>query len=139
MINPLLRLTALAWVWKKYRHYIIATLVLFAGFWLIGVIHDDFLEYATLKDQQNIIGLSFVLKWLGFLAWTLGYFAWLKKQSQSKKTKTKSNPLSSRIPKPSEAKTQSDPSPASDPFSNLRDKTKLRSKAEIILQSPSKK
>lgn len=120
MFKQVFRLTFITFVWKKYKRIIVSTTVLFASLWLIGFIHDEYLEFAKLHNDSNL-GLSFMLKWLALLSTVAIYLIY--------------NYMGSRKEKISKKKVQeavSDDS-ADDPFADIRTRKKLRSRAEMII------
>ena len=125
MIKNIIQLTVLGVVWKRYKSVIISTLLLFVYFWLIGMLHDDYLSYTELNQDPAHLGLSYIVKWLAFFIgvmvylWFHIFFPRLKKpRSTPTIQKEASKPLN-----PTET----------DPFAEIRQRKKLRSRADFII------
>jgi len=119
------RLTFITFVWKKYKRIIVSTTVLFATLWLIGFIHDEYLEFAKLHNDTNL-GLSFMLKWVALLGSVAIYLIY--------------NFVGSRKQKKSKGQTEipDTADDADDPFAEIRVRKTLRSKAEMIIEEEGK-
>ena len=120
MFKQAFRLTFITFVWKKYKRIIVSTTVLFASLWLIGFIHNEYLEFAKVHNDSNL-GLSFVLKWLALLGSVVIYLLYNYMGSKKEKTSKKKmdEPIST--------------TDADDPFAEIRARKKLRSRAEMII------
>lgn len=137
MIKNLVHLTLLTVIWKKYRSMILSTLVLFGYFFLVSMLHEDYLNYTELNQEQQYLGLSFIVKWLAFLLGLLVYlsfnfgFLWRKQEKKDGK------PINTPRSKPHQGHEQKD-SPAtaskSDPFADIRNRDKLRSRADFLIE-----
>jgi len=126
MLNNLLKVTALSLIWKKYRAGIVATVILITYCWLIAIIHQDYLSYRELAGSGDSLGLSFVLKWLAWLAGFTVYFFYdsdpVNKTAEPAKSASR---ISCSDDKPQGGET--------DPFTAIRNKKKLRSKADVLI------
>jgi len=132
MLKQLVKYTVAAVIWKRYRALIIATIVLFIYFWLVGKIHGDFIAYSKLRASSEDLGLSFVIKWFLFGVGLVCYLAcvfWRTGEPASDKSQTDTQ------------STGVEPSPSNiDSFANVRNKKNLRSKSDIIIEKyPPKK
>lgn len=138
MFKNLFRLTVIGYLWKRYKAFIVSTLLLLLYFWVVGQVHDDYVSYANLNADKEFIGLSFIVKWIAFAVGCLVYFilnTWYfsigKPQDDLKK-----EPF--RLFRQNEAHQQSTGLENSvneiDPFDTIRKKTKLRSKADLIIE-----
>ena len=132
MWNNLLKITLVSYIWKRYRRTLIALPLLLLYFWLINLIHHDYLAYSELNDSQVGIGISFVIKWiLIFIGIFIFVFIHFANGNRSARTDgTNGGPSI----KPDKLDTAS----SSDAFDAIRKKDKLRSKAEVILDKKPK-
>lgn len=141
MFNKVLQITLLGFIWKRYSKLIVTTIFLFAYFWIVSRIHTDYLKFAELNDGNENIGFSFILKWIAFLT-GVGIYALFNTYHKLPKIVPNNNPGSgnSNLTKINNKNTSTKVTPdstdnKSDPFSELRKKDKLRSKAEIIIDN----
>ncbi len=138
MIKNLVRFTVIAYVWRRYKTIIISTVTLFAYFWLVNLIHSDFIELSQLKNDSTYLGTSYAIKWLALLTGVSIYLSansWIGKQSKSNQnTDTLLNMKHSSQPNrnPEENNRILD---NQDPFSEIRKKKKLRSNADFIIEN----
>ena len=137
MFNKLLKLTVAGLLWSRYGTMIVSTLLLFAWFWVVGMIHQDYLEYLALQETRGSVGLSFVLKWLAFIAGVAVY--WLFNSFVIRRTgrrREAAGPQSGQAPGDAGKKRL----PATggpeqdDPFDAVRHKEKLRSKVDLLIE-----
>jgi hypothetical protein len=120
MIKNLFRLTVLSYVWARYKFVITSTLLLFAYFWLVAEVHEDFVEFIGLNNDTQYLGVSFLVKWLALILGTLVYFALNGRRRRA----------SAIARKPSQA----EPETAEDPFESIRQKDRLRSAADFVVE-----
>jgi hypothetical protein len=140
MLKNLVHLTLLTVIWKKYRSMILSTLVLFGYFFLVSLLHDDYLSYSELNQNQQHLGLSFIIKWSAFIVGILIYlsfnfgFLW-KKREQTKSP----DPLvkSGKKKSPSETGNETPATASNDPFAEIRNRDKLRSRADFLIEKQS--
>lgn len=118
MFKQVFRLTFVTFIWTRYKRLIISTTFLFAYLWFVGFAHAEYLNYAS-KQALDDVGHSFFIKWIA-LAIGIGCYFLFHFLSPSDK-QAKQNPATT--PQPGEA----------DPFDAIRQKEKLRSRAEIII------
>ena len=129
MINQLLRLSFITFIWKRYKALIISTLLLLLFFWIVALVHQDYSQYAQLNEDKQYLGLSFLLKWLFYGLAVSGYiyYNWLAgstKPQQPNSPSTTTKEASSRAPLDSNK---------NDPFEHLRNKKQLKSKADQVI------
>ncbi|SMF31239.1 hypothetical protein SAMN02745866_02051 [Alteromonadaceae bacterium Bs31] len=132
MFNFLAKSLFVTVVWRQYKRLIISSLLLFASYYLIGFMHDDYLEYATTAEGTRSIAGAYLLKWAALLLVSAGYYfvnfplPFLGKNTrhtqQSPSQKEKNRP---RGIKP--------PVDESDPFENIRRKKNLKGKGDRVL------
>ncbi|TVZ39170.1 hypothetical protein P886_3565 [Alteromonadaceae bacterium 2753L.S.0a.02] len=111
---------------KRYQRLLISVAVLFACYFIIGQIHDDFLEYGEKTQNSAAVGFSYVIKWFSLTLATAIFYVFnmygSEKKKQLKRRGIQAEDLTSAI--------KNDDQRASDPFENIRRKEKLNSKAE---------
>lgn len=117
-------------IYKRYRHTIVASLLLLFSYWVIAMIHSDYVDYATSADAREHLLLSYVLKWACLLSATLAYFFFINRRLHA--------PAGDDVPPPvtpAEGKkaSTSATNEAADPFAGIRNKEKLKSRADIAL------
>ncbi|MUH71925.1 hypothetical protein [Psychrosphaera haliotis] len=149
MFQHIARWTFLITVWKKYKGQLLSTLAYLFALLLVSLVHKDYLDYvATANEGQSFIASSFFIKWIAYLALTGFYiyifssFSKTKKQGHQnlsflKKFAKTSNNTSTTFDN-EELKSKKGPHTKSnneDPFSNIRNKSKLRSEADLIIDS----
>lgn len=119
MFKQVFRLTFVTFIWKQYKRYIVSIALLFAYFWFVGFAHTEYLEFAATQENTNV-GTSFFIKWFALLIGVSAFFLfhYLAPSRKELKQKVKVSP-----PK------QGEP----DPFEQIRNKEKLRTRAEIII------
>lgn len=133
MFKQLFRLTVVTYVWKRYKAIIVSTVILFVFFWLVGQLHQDYLSYGDLNEDKEYIGASFVIKWLAFIIGFIIYVlfnSWQGKRANGTKdlpNDTVNTAQLSSVPSVDEMQ-------ANDPFHEIRQKDKLRSKADMIIE-----
>lgn len=117
--------------WKRYKSLIVSTLVLFVFFWLVGLLHDDYVNYIELNDDKQHIGLSFVIKWLVFILGVVVYVLFnTRKTGDSTKSIASSNTASEQA--------EAEQDKPCDPFSAIRQRDKLRTRADFIIEKHKK-
>lgn len=150
MLTNLVKLTAVTFLWKKYKSTIVSTLVLIIYFSVVAVVHQDYLAYKELEGSSENLGLSFVLKWLAWLGGIVFYFLFDsigsnnklsgdklqsgkdRRNSKSSNDNKKSNKNNSNEDKKGTPAIDTDNQ--QDPFSAIREKKKLRSKADLLIE-----
>ena len=120
MIKNLFRLTVLSYVWTRYKFLISSTLLLFAYFWLVGEVHEDFVEFIGLNNDTQHLGVSFLVKWLALILGALLYIALNSRRRGSTASTRKS--------------TGAEPKTSEDPFESIRKKDKLKSAADFVVE-----
>lgn len=130
MINQLLRLSFIAYVWKRYKKLIVSTVLLLLCFWIVALLHQDYSHYAQLNDDKKYLGISFLLKWLSYGV-ALAVYVYFNRLAGNTTTKSGQQDL---LPQghETEKNTPSDHQEA-DPFEHLRHKKQLKSKADQLI------
>jgi len=135
MFKQAIKYTFLAIIWKKYRVTLVAALCLVLYFWLVNWLHKDFIAYLTMKETDEYLGLSFLVKWLLFGLGILAYLAFVTFRTRNIERVARENPQSVEEKSKSESSLNEGP----DPFAALRDKSKLRSKSDLVIDKYPKK
>lgn len=126
VFKQIFRVAFVALIWKQYKGLIISTVLLVAYLFLVGSVHQDYLTHSQLQKDTSGSGLSFIYKWAAYTAGILFYFGF----HALRKTRPAKESLSAKAQKANkEAKND-----LSDPFSAIREKEKLRSRADFIEQ-----
>lgn len=129
MFKNLLHLTLLTLLWKRYKRLIISTLILFVYFWLVGKLHEDYVDYVELNENQQFLALSFLLKWLAF---TFGAVIYLLLNVLIIRG---NRPTSAQTGAADSSSTDSKPKAKdADPFAQIRQRKKLRSRADFLIE-----
>ena len=142
MIKNIFRITLINFVWKRYAALIVTTLSLFIYFWLVGKLHEDFVAYSELNNDQEYLGLSFVIKWAAFLAGVIVYLLFNTRHRSPKNfQETSQAGVFDKLNKSQNTAVEEEPtrnrefgSAEIDPFENIRKKEKLRSMADFIIE-----
>lgn len=139
MLPQLIRWTVLLGLWKKFRKQILLTLLCIGLLVLLSILHQDFVAYqATLTEpNQTWLAWSFAVKWGLYFVVLLVYW-WMISRSSS----TATSDLHQEMADLEQVKAQMSKADGGtnkkakeqDPFATIRTKSKLRSKAEIIIE-----
>ena len=131
MINQLLRLTFLTYIWKRYKTAIVSAVLLLLFFWVIGTLHQDYIQYAELNDDKAYLALSFLIKWLFYISGLacFGYINWRVMGKQAPSEEQGLPPVSESIKSPPAAEGDA----PVDPFDAIRRKERLQSKADKLI------
>jgi len=137
MLNQMVKWTVIITMWRKYKRHVVATLVLLIVLFLINLLHQDFISFNQ-QQQTEYLALSYGVKWLSFIISLAVYFVVLSKINKAAKFDSTIHQMMSKKSvhssqaEPTENKTNQT---NSDPFANLRQKKKLRSKADMVIES----
>lgn len=132
IFKQIFRIAFIALIWKQYKAWIISTTLLLLSLYLIGQVHRDLLQHWEIQQDTSQTGSSFIYKWLSYVACTglygLYHYVRPKKSStdQLKDTKKKQAKLKDELNKLSGD---------DDPFNEIRNRKKLRSRSDFILDS----
>jgi len=131
MWKSLLKLSVVSYVWKRYKRTLVAFPLLLVYFWGVGLVHEDFISYVSLEGDNQGVGWSFLIKWLLILVGIVVFIAIHlagdpdeNKHEKESFTHSQANTKNTRE--------------EFDAFSNIRNKGKLRSKADVILEKGNK-
>lgn len=115
----------LAILWRRYRRLLIAVGLLIASYFLVSLLHDDYLDYVKNSGKDTWLGMSYAIKWLALLIATVVFYFVITTRT---KTEIKKRPKDQR-----EANAASPEKDKPDPFDAIRHKKKLRGRAEQFL------
>lgn len=151
MIKQFVRLAIVATVWRRYKSGIISVAALLLFWFVVSFFHGEYISYAEATGERQFLAISFFIKWgLGSLALSAFVLFHLKAFRKSPETKERSQ-AEAQKPKPKVQKAKKEPEvppapkpgdedykAAEDPFAALRDKPKLRSRADVELSKKSR-
>jgi uncharacterized membrane protein len=157
-MNKLLNILLSGLLWRRYKFLLVSLIGLIVFIFLSGQIHQDYLAYAQSNESVSV-GWSFALKWLAWIVAVIIFFMlnnWHNNKKQLQADANDKNSTLQRILKwkrthPEDdakqhvsAKKRTNQQPldsneaserdANDPFAHLRDKTKLRTYADMIIE-----
>lgn len=156
MIKQFIRLAIVTTIWKRYKTNILSVLALLFFWFGLSFFHSEYISFAEATGERQYLSLSFFVKWglgvtalIAFVLFHLGLGT--KKNPDQQSTSNMDHSQKPKKPnktfkKPSENSVNkaSEPPPApkpgdtdyqaeKDPFSALRDKPTLRSRADVEL------
>ena len=126
MFKQIFRLTFFTFIWKKYKRIIVSTTLLFVFFWFVNFAHAEYLSFAGFQSGEAQISLSFFIKWFCLLVGTIIYVIYHFIRVGKKPSK---------VEQTSHKKVSVGDLDGLDPFDAIRQKDKLRTRAEIMLES----
>lgn len=140
MFNQLLKWTLVISIWRKYKKHIGITIILILALFLTSLVHQDFVNY-SLVSNNNSLGLSYLVKWLVYVALVSVYWFSVGKinrnASKDSDLHKKMKASKQRTAKSAPAESKGEDTP--DPFASIRGKKTLRSKADIALEKQNQK
>lgn len=124
VFKQIFRVAFIALIWKQYKALIISTFLLIVFLLLVSNLHDDYLTHSQLQNDATDAGVSFIYKWIAYAVGVGSYFIFhfLRGLRPSKQTLEEKAKEANII-----AKTDSD-----DPFAAIRERKKLRSRADFL-------
>ncbi|WP_017445066.1 hypothetical protein [Gayadomonas joobiniege] len=131
MLNPLIRLTFLATIWKKYQVNIKQLLLTLVLLILVHLIYLDATEYLRTTESNTYLLSALIIKWL--LNFLIVAICWLRIK-QHYKTKQQGSLPKAQV----KTKTSADNNSAIDPFARIREKKTLRSRGDILIDNKPK-
>ena len=153
-MNKLINLILTAALWRNYKFMIISVVVLIAGVFIVGLIHDDYLQWAQYQLNQpngNIpvsVGWSFIVKYAVYIAGITGCFyanKWVnnkkaleKAQSGEDNSVLKSILSFKRKHSGKADETAQSGNQSEDVFANIRAKKSLRTQADMLIDKKHK-
>lgn len=130
MFRFLAKSALVAVIWKRYRRTIISTLVLFVSYFLISLLHGDYVDYAVGAGDKEFLWRSYLIKWAALLGVTLIYYfyntrAFMKRGADDLPPPSNKNPRKQAVENTGDNK--------ADPFAEIRRKKRLKSRGDIAL------
>ena len=119
----------ITFIWRRYKRIFISIALLFLSYFLISLVHNDYINYTKNSETAHFLGLSYLLKWLALMIATIVFYFF---GTSSKSGKISDNQIKHMDTRKSEPVTDSNTKP--DPFDSIRKKKTLKSKAESILE-----
>lgn len=124
-------------VWKRYRRPIGSTIALLISYFFIAMVHSDYVAWATTTAEHGHLWASFIVKWVALIGVSALYYWFntrnLAPANNAPETGPDKKSKSRRKPAPETPDFSAGP----DPFADIRNKDKLRSRADIAMeQSP---
>ena len=128
VFKQIFRVAFVTLIWKQYKALIVSTFLIIAYILLVGNVHSDYLTHSQLQKDTSGSGMSFIYKWVAYTAGILLYFGFHALRSK----RPKKQDLADKA-KQANKTAKHDPQ---DPFAAIREKDKLRSRADFIEQQP---
>ena len=119
----------ITFIWRRYKRVFISLALLFLSYFLISIVHSDYIDYAKNSENAHFLGLSYVVKWLALLSVTVVFYFFSSTTKSDKISDTQIKHLNPRKSKPNGEST-TEP----DPFDSIRKKKTLKSKADSFLE-----
>ncbi|WP_045859920.1 hypothetical protein [Teredinibacter purpureus] len=124
-------------VWRRYKTLIVSTVLLFLMYFVIALIHDDYVEYSLASQTENALGFAYIVKWAAMAIGTFVYYvinfppAILRKNKSGKRLRDAEEEavLGAACENFSE-----NPLRDNDPFAGIRQKKQLNSRADACLK-----
>lgn len=131
-LRTLLR-AASAWlIWRWLEPRWRSTLALVVGWWLITVLHAEYVEYVRLTESTDLLWLSYLIKWLLVLS---GIAAWVWFSLLGPATPAPAKAGDSPVP---DVDAKLTPQTGDDGFDFLRHKDVLEGRGDQVLHAPPK-
>jgi hypothetical protein len=130
MLKNILHLTLLGVLWKRYKSIIISTMLLFVYFWLVSKLHQDYVSYSELNKDHEFLALSFFIKWCAFFIGVVIYLFFNSFYPRAAK------PDRSKVDQVKKEAAEKPTTP--DPFNEIRQKPRLRSRADFVIEKNKK-
>lgn len=154
MFAQMMKWGVLLAIWRRYKHAILILPVVVIAVFVVVSIHNDYIAYVGVSKDDQRLADSFLIKWgciLVILCAYGGYIYRLLNKSEdrgdlkgagaklkfsrffrssvrdNRDVPNEARPSSARFEVPEESST-------SDPFEKIRQKKKLRNKAEVIIE-----
>ena len=88
-------------LWKRYKFLIVSLLMTIICMVIIGQVHADYIAFQNIKGDTTFLGMSFVIKWLAWMAVFVAFLganhAYNTKKEREDMIKEKGNSALSRI------------------------------------------
>ena len=130
VFKQVFRLAFVTFIWKQYKAWIVSTVTLLACLFIIGQIHADLLQVWQLNQDTSHTSVSLLYKWAAYIGCILIYACYHifrpKKPSKDPKKMAKEEQKSLQ-------KELSELPSNEDPFNQIRQRDKLRSRSDFLL------
>ncbi|GLR72013.1 hypothetical protein [Agaribacter marinus] len=158
-MNKLINIVLSGLLWRRYKFLIVTLLLLIVSILIVGQIHQDYVEFVQTTKEDTNLAMSFVLKWLSWVVllvvFGLANHFFNKKKEKIDALDSAGNSALSRVllwrkdkeinrglglkKVSKKAEKMPNENDQRDPFAELREKEKLRSYADFLIQSKDKK
>lgn len=128
LFKTLLRAASAWFIWRWLAPRWKSTLGLVVGWWLVTVLHSEYVEYVRITDSTELLWLSYLIKWAAVLAGIAAYVWFSLLGPSTASSAPTANPASTPDPDEKLVKPSGD-----DGFDFLRDKTQLESRGDMIV------
>lgn len=131
MFNQLLKITLFtsAWLWLKPRWRGLLAIIVFVL--LVNILHQEYLDYASISEDKAMLAWSFVVKWGLIIIGVLLYF--ISALFGGKPVAGKAAAVKPVKSKTGDAAVQKPAGNTDDGFDFLREKKTLENKADKLL------
>ncbi|MFQ3245544.1 MAG: hypothetical protein ACJAYF_000209 [Arenicella sp.] len=126
VFKQVFRVAFVTLIWKQYKALIVSTFLLIAYLLLVGSVHSDYLTHSQLQKDTSASGMSFIYKWAAYTAGIVLYFGFHALRS--------SRPKKQDLAQKAKQANKTAKHDLEDPFAAIREKDKLRSRADFIEQ-----
>ncbi|MFC3123389.1 hypothetical protein [Agaribacter flavus] len=150
-MNKLINIVLSGLLWRRYKFLIVSLVLLIVSLVVVGQVHKDYVEFAQATDNTSSLGMSFVVKWGVWLLLISIFLAanhfYNKQKDKAEAQKSNTNSALSKVLKwrndklYAASKSSSPPSKSKqktteiDPFEQIRTREKLRSYADLLIES----
>ena len=138
MLQRILTWTLIAALWRRYGKILRILPIVIAILVVITMLHDDYVQYVKVSEDAKFLQWSFLVKWLLILLVVGVYWQFAKtmlnRDQQKEIKKEPKNRSTKRNENSADTSNLSGVDSENDPFSNIRQKKALRSKAEVVLE-----
>jgi len=131
VFKQVFRLAFVTFIWKQYKAWIVSTVILLACLFIIGRIHADLLQVWELNKDTSHTSVSLLYKWSAYIACIsiyCCYHIFRRKTPPPKELKKVAKEEQKKL-----KKELADLSPDEDPFNEIRQRNKLRSRSDFLL------
>lgn len=159
-MNKLINIVLSGLLWRQYKFLIVSLVLLIVVIFIVGQVHNDYIDYANTSNENANVGLSFIIKWLAWVGAVVAFFVsnhLVNKKKEREKAQAPSSTLQKilafKANKKSALKGEkeslnkqtndntstSDQNSQQDPFAQIREKQKLRSMGDFLIEKHDKK
>ncbi|WP_075185250.1 hypothetical protein [Teredinibacter haidensis] len=118
-------------LWGRYKRLVLSTILLFVAYFIVSMVHDDYLEYSLAVGAAQSLSWAYLAKWVGIALLSIAYYLFnfppsvftREKKQSSEPDGTKDNTLGSI-----------ESTEVGDPFNHIRKKKVLKGRGEAGLK-----